>query len=336
MLQLVFIVCSLLAIVVLGAQKKQQKDPNDNKGNTPFFLQDPHDHQCLGPYGFTECTEKALWMLTKRKGAKTYSLVSLMQPTEYTGGCLQRLKQIPWWLKPFGIFMGASDKLGLGSCSTASAKSWQFEFADSKHVKLSSKQGNKCLVRGGYKGVDKKHKFKSSAAVQPCSKGVYLPLTYHPTAVHEVGFYLKAADGMCYDGVKFKSCSSTSNKLFGIGVRYVGGTAQRYFFDFGSRQQCIVAKGKLGIEMGSCAQSAALGWSLEDGKLMRKSTMCVARLADDKASLVKCQETHEHISMDVPATYTQEELEELLRNQDKLTPEQRRTLQQQLRSAVRR
>ena len=109
-----------------------------------------------------------------------------------------------------------------------------------------------------------------------------------------------------------------------------------YFFDFGSRQQCIVAKGKLGIEMGSCAQSAALGWSLEDGKLMRKSTMCVARLADDKASLVKCQETHEHISMDVPATYTQEELEELLRNQDKLTPEQRRTLQQQLRSAVRR
>lgn len=327
---------SCLFVVQSAEKSAAKKDPNDNKGNTPFFLQDPHDHQCLGAYGFTECSEKALWMLTKRKGAKTYSLVSLMQPTETNGGCLQRIKNVAWWMKPFSFLIGATDKLGLGSCATASAKSWQFEFADSKHVKLSSKQGNKCLVRGGYKGVDKKHKYKSSAAVQPCSKGVFLPLSYHPTAVHEVGFYLKAADGMCYNGDKFKSCSSTTNKLFGIGIKYVGGVAKRYFFDFGSRQQCILARGKTGIEMGPCSSSAALGWSVEDGKLQRHGTMCVARLADDKAALVPCRETHEHISVDVPASYTQEELEELLRNQDKLTPEQRRSLQQQLRSAVRR
>jgi hypothetical protein len=50
-------------------------DVNDNRGNTPFFLQDPYDQMCLGPNGFTVCDEAALWVLLKRKGRKTYSLV---------------------------------------------------------------------------------------------------------------------------------------------------------------------------------------------------------------------------------------------------------------------
>ena len=28
--------------------QKKKSDPYDNKGNTPFFLQDPRDNTCLG------------------------------------------------------------------------------------------------------------------------------------------------------------------------------------------------------------------------------------------------------------------------------------------------
>jgi hypothetical protein len=48
------------------AQKKKQ-DLNDNRGNTPFYLQDPYDEMCLGPQGFTACNEQALWILTRRQ-----------------------------------------------------------------------------------------------------------------------------------------------------------------------------------------------------------------------------------------------------------------------------
>jgi len=333
---IITLICLMQLPHCKAQQQQTKRDPNDNKGNTPFFLQDPTDHQCLGPTGFTECDEAALWMLTKRKGSKTYSLVSLIEPTETYGGCLQRVKDVSWYMKPLSFLFGMSDRVSIGPCGSAMAKAWQFEFVDQKHVKLSTKVGNRCLVRGGLKDVDKKHKFRSSIATQSCSKGVYLPLIYHPTAVHEVGFYLKSADGLCFDGTRFRTCSSSASRLFGIGVKYVGGKAQRYFFDFGSRSNCLVGKGKKGVEIGKCKDSAALGWSLHSGELRRKGGMCLARLGDDTAMMTACSDTHEHITMDVPATYTQEELEELLRNQDKLTPEQRRTLQNQLRQAVRR
>lgn len=338
---MVFLWLVLLAVLCYStyaakAAAADKRDPNDNKGNTPFFLQDPDDNQCLGPRGFTECDESALWMLTKRKGSKTYSLVSLLEPTEKLGGCLQRKKDIAWWMAPIGFLLGAGDKVGMGSCATSMAKSWQFEFVDTKHVKLSTKSGNKCLVRGGMSGVDKKHKYKSTVGTQSCAKGTYQPLVYHPTAVHEVGFHLKTADGSCFDGTRFRSCSSSTTKLFGIGVKYVGGKAQRYFFDFGKRQECLVAGGKAGVMMGKCSAGAAMGWSLEDGQMKYKNKKCLARLGDDTGAMAPCHESSEHIAMDVPATYTQGELEELLRNQDQLTPEQRRLLQSQLRSAVRR
>lgn len=328
--------CVFFLLIASCVGKESKRDPNDNKGNTPFFLQDPNDNQCLGPHGFTECDEAALWMLTKRKGVKTYSLVSLLEPTERSGGCLQRIKDVPWFLSPLGMFFGAGDRVGLGSCGTSMAKAWQFEFVDSKHVKLSTKSGNRCLVRGGHKGVDKKHKYKSSVGVQSCAKGSYLPLVYHPTAVHEIGFYLKSADGMCFDGTRFRSCQSSSARLFGIGVKFVSGKARRYFFDFNKRQECLVSAGKTGVSLGKCSAPAAMGWSFDKGALKYRNNKCLLRNGDETGTIASCAQGHEHISLDVPASYSQEELEDLLRNQDQLTPEQRRLLQSQLRGAVRR
>eukprot|EP01041_Mallomonas_annulata_P006871 gene6871-13931_t len=311
--QLVVICCSLVLFVQSAPEKKTTKksDPNDNKGNTPFFLQDPQDQMCLGPNGFTICNENALWILTKRAGKKTYSMVSLMNPNS-NEMCLERKSTF------FGMF--GTDRVGMGQCNKRGAKSWNFEFIDAKHVKLSN-QGQ-CLVRG-------KRKYRNSVTVQSCKKGASIPLLYHPTAVHEVGFYLKSADGGCFDGTRYKSCETNANKLlWGIGIKYIWGKANRYFFNFFDKTQCIVARGSK-IEKGDCRHPGALSWGLQDGKFTHNNgKKCVARLLDHSGTLTKCSDSYEYTYMDVPSTYTSEELAGMVKNQDNLTPEERKVLQQ--------
>ena len=284
------------------AQIAKKSDPNDNRGNTPFFLQDPYDQMCLGPHGFTACDENALWVLTKRTGKKTYSLVSLLNSKTADGMCLQTKSTM------FGLLN--SDKVAVGPCSSGRAKSWEFEFIDQTHVKLSS--FGQCLVRG-------KKTYKNSMSVQACSKNEFLPLIYHPTAVHENGFYIKAADGMCFDGSKFRSCegSGSNRLLWGVGIRYVWGEAQRYFFNFHvqDRSSCIVGHGA-NVEKGLCKDSGATTWSLSLGMMAfgGSGKKCVARRSDDTATLISCKQSHEYLTLEVPSVYTNEQLIEMLQN----------------------
>jgi hypothetical protein len=313
------LLCMILAACIHSSfsktsskQAQKKKDPYDNPGNTPFFLQDPHDNTCLGPNGFTVCDERALWVLTRRADRKnTYSLVSLLQPSPY-GMCLERKK---WF---FGLLSG--DDVGMGLCSKPGAKNWAFEFIDKTHVKLSS--GGMCLVRG-------KKKYKNSISVQPCKKGEFLPLVYHSTTVHEAGFYLKAADGACFDGERFRSCDGSSKNLWGVGIKYIWGKANRYFFTFSEKgQTCAVAKGS-SVGRDSCQHGGAMKWGLADGRLsINNEKMCVNRLPDNTAALSRCGEGSEHIVMDIPTVYTSEDLAHMLQNQDKLSPEEKAALAQ--------
>jgi hypothetical protein len=125
------IVTSLAASSATSKQVVKKSDPNDNRGNTPFFLQDPYDETCLGPKDFTVCDENALWILTKRTGKKTYSLVSLLNPQTTGGLCLET--------KPMLFGLMRTDRVSIGPCSSGRAKSWEFEFIDQTHVKLSTK-----------------------------------------------------------------------------------------------------------------------------------------------------------------------------------------------------
>lgn len=289
-------------------------------GNTPFLLQDPYDKTCLGPNGFTTCDERALWIVTKRPGKKTYSFVSFLSPNVYAT-CLERKLS-----GPFGLPLFASDKVGMGSCNKAGAKGWEFEFVDKDHIKLSI-QGQ-CLVRG-------KKNYKSTPSLQNCKKGEYIPLVYHPTTFHEMGFYLKGADEMCFDGNKFRHCEGRdANKLlWGVGVRYdMWGKSQRYFFNFPlqERDECIVAKGNK-VERASCKSSGALQWGLSDGKLStRNGKMCLVRHNDDTAGLAKCNEANEFISIAAPEVLKLEDLEKALQNPN-LSLEQKNALTELLR-----
>ena len=301
-----------LIILVFGqlpwAKAKKEKDVNDNKGNTPFWLQDPHDQMCLGASGFTVCDERTLWILTRRKGKKTYSLVSLLNPAA-KDHCLVRK----------GGFLGfGGTKVAMGSCNSGSAKSWEFDFIDQERVRLSTK--GQCLVRG-------KRGYKNSVSVQPCAKKEFIPLVYHATEVHKNGFYLKTADGACFDGGAFRKCDGKS-LLWGVGIKYIGGQANRYFFNFNpsERELCIVNQGGKPAKA-ECTKSGALQWGLRDGQLSASNgKMCVARLADNTAVMTKCSEASEFVTMEVPVVYSKEDIEEMLQNQDKLTPEEKQKL----------
>jgi hypothetical protein len=301
---LVLFIClqALLAAPTKKAAKKAANDPNDYRGLTPFFLQDPTDQMCLGPHGFTVCDENALWILTRRAGKKTYSLVSLLQPGKDV--CLTQ------GTKLFGLFN--SDRVVLAPCNKNSAKNWQWDFIDQSHVKLSNSA--QCLVRG-------KKTFKNSASLQNCKKDEFVALLYHPTAVHENGFYLKAADGACFDGHKFRSCTGAgANKLlWGIGLKFIWGEARRYLFNFApsERSTCIVAKGSE-VEVGACSSSQALTWGIANGALTYQyGKKCVASKVDDVGVLTSCSEGSEFVSIEVPTLYTNEQLADMLQSQVK-------------------
>ncbi len=78
-------------------------------------------HAMKGFYSFTQLllhffltyTDRALWIVTKRPGKKTYSFVSFLSPSPY-GMCLERKST-----GPFGIPLFPSDKIGMGLCSSA-------------------------------------------------------------------------------------------------------------------------------------------------------------------------------------------------------------------------
>ena len=293
-----------------------KKDPSDNRGNTPFWLQDPYDQMCLGPSGFTVCDERTLWILTRRPGKKTYSLVSLLNPA-VKDHCLERK----------GGLFGGSDRVAMGPCKNDGAKSWEFEFVDQTHVKLSTK--GQCLVRG-------KKGYKSSMSVQSCKKKEFLPLVYHATEVHKNGFYLKSADGTCFDGSAYRKCDGAGSKslLWGVGIKYIWGQANRYFFNFNpsERSLCIVNQGGKPVKA-ECSKGGALQWGLRDGQLSTNNgKLCVARLSDNTGVMAKCSEASEYTTMEVPTVYTREEIEEMLRNQDSLSPEEKIKLAQLVKS----
>ena len=131
-----------------------------------------------------------------------------------------------------------SDAVGVGSCNKPGSKSWVFNFIDKKHITLSI--NDKCLSRGN-------KKFKNALSMKSCASGTQNYLVYHPTALHENGFYLKAADESCFDGEKFRPCSGKASNqlLWGVGVKFVWGEAKRYLYSFSiaERGNCLVGRG---------------------------------------------------------------------------------------------
>jgi hypothetical protein len=252
----------LMAMVLPGmALEEPLKDLSMHTGSTAFFLQDPADGQCLGMNGFTICDESAVWIITPRTGTKNYSFVSLFSSTN-RGPCLDVKKG---WLSRV-------PSVSPGSCSSKSSKNWNFQFTRSDRLKLIN--GPFHLTRG----------VPYHNSVSMTSTGDPIELRYQPTTIHDAGFFIKSADGLCFDGDHFRSCVNPSSLLWGVGVRFEGagsGQATRFLHSFRDRSACLESRGTKVYRgqstatpmaatltfTGSCQSQSAWGWSLSHGRL---------------------------------------------------------------------
>jgi len=265
----------LASVHAKGDQKAAAKDAYQNRGNVPFFLQDPLDGECLGPNGFTACDTTSLWILAGRK--EGHSLVALLEPEEGKS-CLGT---------------GSGNSVKASKCSTKQAKHWKIDADRHGYYVISTDQAKMCLFRS-------KDPYKSSVKLQPCKSG-YTPLQVVETAIHDVGFFLESADGMCFDGIRFRHCNAQDESLlWGIGVRFGSkGDAMRSFFKYFDGSKCL-SKTSKGPVLGPCTDAPARKWGLKDGKLVHENKMCVVRKKDNTAALVKCDTAFEHISLAIP------------------------------------
>eukprot|EP00638_Chattonella_subsalsa_P010040 CAMPEP_0117750712 /NCGR_PEP_ID=MMETSP0947-20121206/10538_1 /TAXON_ID=44440 /ORGANISM="Chattonella subsalsa, Strain CCMP2191" /LENGTH=329 /DNA_ID=CAMNT_0005568945 /DNA_START=62 /DNA_END=1051 /DNA_ORIENTATION=- len=259
--------------------RKNAKDAYQNRGNVPFFIQDPLDGTCLGPNGFTACDTTSLWIFAGRK--EGHSLVSLLEPDE-SQMCLTK--------------MGGSKESDLrnSKCSSKGAKLWHIEPDKHGYYKVMEDGQKNCVQR-----TMKPH--KNSVHVVQCKSG-YTPFQIVETAIHDAGFFLESADGQCFDGTKFRMCDTNDyTLLWGIGVKFSSkGIAERSFFRFFDGSKCLV-NGKKGLEVGDCKNAGAAGWGLKDGQLSRDNgKQCVVRQKDNSAGIAKCSLAFEHISLAIP------------------------------------
>jgi len=263
----------------IGTATKSGKDAFQNKGNVPFFIQDPLDGTCLGPGGFTACDTTSLWVYSGRK--EGHSLVSLLEPKE-DSMCLTK------------VGSGKQCELKTYSCKSKGTKLWHVEPDKHGYFKVMEDNQKNCIHRT-------MQPYKNSVYVVPCKNG-YTPMQIVETAIHDSGFFLESADGQCFDGVKFRICdASDKTLLWGIGIRFSSsGSAERSFFKFYDGNKCL-AVGKKGLELGDCKGAGGNGWGLKDGRLSRENgKTCIVRKKDNTASVDKCSNGFEHIALAIP------------------------------------
>lgn len=255
-----------------GGEKSERND-----GLTAFFLQDPNDSMCLGPHGFTACDISALWLYASRGEGEGHSLVSLLEPDPGLG-CLSRLKPTAYSNSPVGVH----------GCGKKEAKLWILEGPNQNgYYRLSdiasASKRQQCVTR--YKGGGKreilgpKGRLRNSVSLQPCEKHPlgsiaeetgYVQLDVVETAIHDAGFYIQTADGLCFDGVKFRKCEPVSDLLWGIGVHFNGkGEVERTLFKFHNRGRCLFEDStSSSLDIRVCSEKQARRWGLKDGHLV--------------------------------------------------------------------
>mmetsp|Transcript_17043 Transcript_17043/g.22113 ORF Transcript_17043/g.22113 Transcript_17043/m.22113 type:complete len:336 (-) Transcript_17043:598-1605(-) len=297
-------ICLILILRASDASYKSKTDNNNgnnddvNQGLTAFFLRDPNDGMCLGSFGFTDCNTESLWLYASR-GQAGHSLVLVLFP-DSNASCL----------------VGSGSGLRGGLCNKRESMRWVIEGPNGdnlyrvKHVDAGKEM---CIVRykaGGKKdATGYKARLRNSASLLPChnsynpeSESGYIPLEVVETAVHDVGFYFKTVDGLCFDGIRFRQCHADSEFLWGIGVNFTSkGDFSRTLHKFHSPSRCLIEDSPGSLGLGDCSSRQAQRWGLKEGKLSRDNgKICVTRTIDNFASTRTCTEAFEYFTPEIP------------------------------------
>ena len=137
--------------------------------------------------------------------------------------------------------------------------------------------------------------------MQSCKEGGTL-LQVVESNFQDTGFLLKASDGSCFDGVKFKTCSASSPSLvWGWGIGHGSkGDAFKVLFKWLAQESCLVRDGSAGTGLGGCGSTGSR-WALSpDGQLSTDGNkFCVVRGLDNSAYVAKCAAGFEYLHMEV-------------------------------------
>lgn len=275
--------------VLFFAAGARAKAPDPLPPRVVFHLQDPIDGLCLGPNGFAQCDNGALWTVGVASGRQ--SIVSFLHPSE-EAKCLERVQTGKY-----------DSKVRLGSCKASNTLKWNIKPMVSGAM-VTSDDGKQCVARmGGF------------ATMQPCEFG-YTSLAVVESPLHDRGFFLTTKDGTCFDGVRFRMCDPRDVKLYwGAAVRFDSPKGEGYysFFKFHQLraepgQKCLAresTKRNSPTALADCSQWGAKSWGLIKGRLTHdKGKACVKR--DDKTGAAKmqpCSEGGTPISITAPRAY---------------------------------
>ena len=301
------IVALLLAVLVV-----QVEGDDSHRGLVPFNLVSA-EGTCLDVRGsFGPCdVESSLFVYVPRTAGKRsegHSLVAVQKPADDTldGSCLARVS-------PFKAASGLTSS----KCNARGAKGWQLavDRSTGKYF-LSANEQKSCVVRTAHSSegqnfkaaVRKKKKddfdqryLFNGGMVQSCKDGGSA-LQIVESSFHDVGFWLRAADGACFDGVGFRTCAPSVGALvWGWGFRCTrNGQIERFLYKWHDSDSCLQRGSRRGgVNLGSCGSMSA--WELSGGRLSSEG-QCIARSLSSTAALVKCKGNQfEHLRMELSA-----------------------------------
>lgn len=128
----------------------------------------------------------------------------------------------------------------------------------------------------------------NGASMQSCKEGGTL-LQVVEAPIHDVGFWLTASDGACFDGTMFRQCDASAAALvWGWGLRFGGKTGDsKYLYKWHDPATCL-RRDKLATAFDACDASGE--WRLSAiGELSSdRGKYCVVRSLYNEVRMVKC------------------------------------------------
>jgi len=95
----------------------------------------------------------------------------------------------------------------------------------------------------------------NGASMQSCKEGGTL-LQVVETPIHDLGFWLTASDGSCFDGTMFRQCDMSAAALvWGWGLRFGGKTGESKFLYKWYDSTACLRREKFATSLGDCDAS---------------------------------------------------------------------------------
>ena len=128
----------------------------------------------------------------------------------------------------------------------------------------------------------------NGASMQSCKEGGTL-LQVVETPIHDLGFWLTASDGSCFDGTMFRQCDMSAAALvWGWGLRFGGKTGEsKFLYKWYDSTKCL-RRDKFATSLGDCDASGEWRLSIMGELSSDRGKYCIVRSLYNEVRMVKC------------------------------------------------